>query len=63
MDRPIYLTTKRLLYNVARIDFRNGRIEKSELNKVKRAWEKEYNDLELQEEIKKKFNKGNDKQI
>ena len=63
MDRPIYLTTKRLLYNVARIDFRNGRIEKSELNKVKKEWEKEYNDLELQEVIKKKFDKGNDKQI
>ena len=62
MDRPIYLTTKRLLYNVARIHFRNGRIEKSELNKVKKEWEKEYNDLELQEVIKKKFNKGNDKQ-
>jgi hypothetical protein len=62
MDRPIYLTTKRLLYNVARIDFRNGRIEQSELNRVKKEWEREYNDLELQEVIKKKFNKGNDKQ-
>lgn len=62
MDRPIYLTTKRLLYNVARIDFRNGRIEQSELNRVKKEWEREYNDLELQEVIKKKFDKGNDKQ-
>jgi hypothetical protein len=62
MDRPIYLTTKRLVYNVARIDFRNGRIEQSKLNKAKKEWEEEYNDLELQERLKKKVYKGNEKQ-
>ena len=53
MDRPIYLTTKRLVYNCARIDFRNGRIEKEELDKKKKDWEREYNDLEFQKQLQK----------
>lgn len=43
------------MYNCARIDFRNGRIEKEELDKKKKDWEREYNDLEFQKELQKKY--------
>lgn len=42
------------MYNVARIDFRNGRITKEELNKSKNAWLTEYNDNTIQEQLSKK---------
>jgi len=54
MEKPIYLTTKRLVYNVARIDFRNGRITEEELNKRKNDWLTEYNDDAIQEQLSKK---------
>lgn len=42
-ERPIYLTTKRLLYNMARVDFRYGRVTKDYVNQRKKDWENEYN--------------------
>lgn len=43
-ERQIYLTTKRLLYNMARVDFRYERIDEQQLNKRKEDWEVEFND-------------------
>jgi hypothetical protein len=57
MEKPIYLTTKRLLYNVARIEFDKGRISQEELNKAKFNWEVEYNDKNIQEKLQKKYSK------
>lgn len=42
-ERPIYLTTKRILYNIARIDFEYGRVDKEFVKKRKLEWEQEYN--------------------
>jgi len=44
-ERQIYLTTKRLLYNMARVDFRCERIDEQQLNKRKEDWEDEFNDV------------------
>jgi hypothetical protein len=44
-ERQIYLTTKRLLYNMARVDFRYERIDEQQLNKRKEDWEDEFNDV------------------
>ena len=41
--KPIYLTTTRLLYNMARVDYRYGRISEEELKRRKENWEAEYN--------------------
>jgi len=43
MERPIYLTTKRLLYNIARIDYEYGRETKEYLEMRKKNWEDEFN--------------------
>jgi len=42
-ERPIHLTTKRLLYNIARIDFNYGRVTKEFVEQRKRDWEAEFN--------------------
>jgi len=42
-ERPIFLTTKRLLYNIARVDFEYGRVTQEFLNQRKSQWETEYN--------------------
>ena len=42
-ERPIYLTTKRLLYNMARVDFRYERVSKDYVEKRKQDWEDEFN--------------------
>ena len=44
MEKPIYLTTARLLYNMARVDFRYGRVSEEYLQLRKEIWEREYND-------------------
>ena len=54
-NKPIYLTDKRFLYNIARIDFRQGNITDEELNLKKEAWEKEYNDPNYDQKSKKKY--------
>lgn len=56
-EKPIYLTTKRLLYNLARVDFDYGRITEQELNKFKTQWEAEYNDEQIQARLEKKYQK------
>lgn len=56
-EKPIYLTTKRLLYNLARVDFDYGRIDKEELNRRKKDWETEYNDDTIQARLEKKYQK------
>ena len=56
-ERPIYLTTKRLLYNIARIDFEYGRVSEEYVNRRKQIWETEYNsDQYFQKYLKKKDN-------
>jgi len=60
MKKPIYLTTARLLYNLARIDFENGRITESELKKYKSNWELEYNNDAIQKKLAKKYSKRED---
>ena len=42
-ERPIYLTTKRILYNMARVDFEYGRVSKEFLENRKKDWEVEFN--------------------
>jgi len=42
-EKPIYLTTKRLLYNIARVDLRYERVSKDYVEKRKKDWEDEYN--------------------
>lgn len=37
----VELTTKRLLYNIARVDYRYGRITEEEVEKRKKDWEAE----------------------
>jgi len=43
-ERPIYLTTKRLLYNMAKVDFRYERVSKEYVEQRKQDWEIEFND-------------------
>lgn len=54
-DKPIYLTTKRLLYNLARVDFDYGRITQEELNKFKKDWEAEYTSPDYMKIFEKKY--------
>ena len=54
-NKPIYLTTKRLMYNVARVEFEKGWITEQELNRRKTEWEAEYNNDTLQQKLKKKY--------
>lgn len=42
-ERPIYLTTKRLLYNISRVDFEYGRVSEEYVNQRKQDWEVEFN--------------------
>jgi hypothetical protein len=42
-ERQIYLTTKRLLYNIARVDFEYGRVTEDFVNQRKQDWEIEFN--------------------
>lgn len=42
-EKPIYLTTKRLLYNIARVDFSYGRVTQEFVNQRKNDWEVEFN--------------------
>ena len=41
-ERPIYLTTKRLLYNIAKVDYRYERVTKEFVDKRKKDWEAEF---------------------
>ena len=41
-ERPIFLTSKRLLYNIARVDFEYGRVTQEFVNQRKLEWETEY---------------------
>jgi len=54
-NKPIYLTTTRLLYNMARVDYRYGRISEEELKRCKENWEREYSDPNYLEKNKKKY--------
>ena len=42
-ERPIYLTTKRILFNMARVDFEYGRVNEEYVQKRKQDWEREFN--------------------
>lgn len=55
-ERPIFLTSKRLLYNIARVDFEYGRVTKEFVNKRKKEWEIEYNSDEYFEKYIKTKN-------
>ena len=44
MEKPIYLTDKRFFYNIARVEYRYGRISEEELQLKKKLWEDEYKD-------------------
>jgi hypothetical protein len=54
-SKPIYLTTNRLLYNMARVDHRNGRISDEELKLREELWEREYNDPMYEQNYQKKY--------
>jgi len=54
-NKPIYLTDTRFLYNIAKIDYRNGKITNEEFEFRKEAWEKEYNDPNYDQKFKKKY--------
>lgn len=54
-SKPIYLTTNRLLYNMARVDHRYGRISDEELKLRGDIWEREYNDPMYEQKYKKKY--------
>ena len=41
-ERPIYLTTKRILYNMAKVDFRYERVTKEFVEQRKQDWEAEF---------------------
>ena len=41
-ERPIYLTTKRILFNMARVDFEYGRVSEELVNQRKQDWEIEF---------------------
>lgn len=56
-ERPIYLTTKRLLFNMATVDYRYGRVTEEFLNKRKKDWEDEFNSPDYEKKFgPKKFN-------
>lgn len=55
-ERPIYLTTTRLMYNMARVDFRYGRVSEEYVEMRKQNWEAEYNHPRYMELNKKKYN-------
>lgn len=42
-EKPIYLTTKRLLYNISRVDFKYKRVSEEYVEKRKQDWEEEFN--------------------
>ena len=42
-EKPIYLTTKRLLYNIAKVDLRYERVSEEYVTQRKKDWEAEYN--------------------
>ena len=42
-ERRIYLTTKRMIYNMARVDFEYGRVSAEYVEKRKKDWEDEFN--------------------
>ena len=54
-SKSIYLTTNRLLYNMARVDHRCGRISDEELKLREELWEREYNDPMYEQKYKKKY--------
>lgn len=54
-NKPIYLTDTRFLYNIAKIDYRNGKITNEEFELRKETWEKEYNDPNYDQKFKKKY--------
>ena len=54
-NKPIYLTDKRFFYNIAKIDFRQGKITEEELTRKKESWEKEYNNPNYEQMFKKKY--------
>lgn len=49
MEKPIYLTTNRLMYNMARVDFRYGRVSEQYVQMRKENWEREYNHPQYEE--------------
>ena len=56
-ERPVFLTVKRLLYNIARVDFEYGRVDQKFVNQRKQIWETEYNSDEyFQKYLTKKDN-------
>ena len=55
MEKPIYLTTTRLLYNIARVDYDYGRVDNAYLEMRKTNWEIEYNSPDYEEKFKKKY--------
>ena len=42
-EQPIYLTTKRLLYNISKVDLRYGRVTEEYVEMKRKIWEEEYN--------------------
>ena len=54
-ERPVYLTTKRLLYNMARVDLRYGRVSEEYVQMRKKNWEDEYNHPNYLENNKRKY--------
>ena len=59
-EKRIYLTTKRLIYNCARIEHRNGLTSTENLNKAKKDWLAEYNNKEIQDKLDKKYLTSNE---
>lgn len=55
MEKPIYLTTARLLYNIARVDHGYGRVSDDYLEMRKQNWETEYNQPDYEDQFKKKY--------
>lgn len=55
MNKPIYLTSKRFFYNIARVEFRNGNISEGELKLKKKLWEDEYNNPNYENLFSKKY--------
>jgi len=54
-EKPIFLTTKRLMYNMARVDLRYGRVSEEYVEQRKKIWEDEYNDPNYVDKHKKKY--------
>jgi hypothetical protein len=42
-EQPIYLTTKRLLYNLSKVDLRYGRVTEEYVELRRQIWEEEFN--------------------